>query len=615
MPYLFPEIDESVDIGFELTFPNRVITTDNGSEQRIVPRQSPLRTYSFVKKIVNSVAIATVFNFYASLSGATTAFGYRDKSDYLGTSDAYGIAGGVYTQGVVVGSGGRYQLCKRYTCGSNTHYRPIFWATNLTIYQGGSPVTGWTLLEGGEITGLSGSGHTADFTFYTKVRFEESISRTLSTAKSPAIYSLNNVQLVEVPNDIPFPINDVFNNDVGLTLSSDTRDSLSSNFAVEINKLPSGFEKRQRRGIEVTTLNFGTFALADQVALDYLLCFWLNTKGSGAFFSFEDLSETIVTARFGQEGEQESKFSYTLKIGQPISYYEVSGLSARLFYEGILSNDNSVGALTGNVLTLCDCVKLNNLYTTHDRPIVIDGMTAITSESILFSAIEQTANLDPNNAEIVGVQGIITADLITNQSAQEIEVVLLKGVNWRNPPATIAAHPVYLKQTGQIGEVTVQGETMWSVQIQDNIKRKLSQQIIKVTSPLCSHRFCDSGCTLDTADYTFDTTIATVSSQTQFQLAMTSLDFSFGTVTFLSGANTGLVFSIASGVAGLINLAEIPGKRIASGDQVRVFRGCEKTPEYCKVQFGNYVNFLGIPTSGKWMPGVDAYQNPGVRRE
>ena len=81
--------------------------------------------------------------------------------------------------------------------------------------------------------------------------------------------------------------------------------------------------------------------------------------------------------------------------------------------------------------------------------------------------------------------------------------------------------------------------------------------------------------------------------------------FSGGTLTWTSGANTGLISPVFGHVVDRdirIELAERPPRLIVTGDSFVVRAGCDKTVATCSQRFANLVNFRGFPH----MPGNDA---------
>lgn len=360
MPSLFPLI-ENLTTQAIVEFPkNKILRDDKGREQRIIPHQSPLRTYNLTKKILIASEVNALYSLFDTMKGAQDTFLYQDKSDYEATRLPKALSAGVYTQGVIIQSGSVYQLCKKYVCGDNIHYRPIYYVDTLTIYDSNSNiVSGWTFILGGQITGLSGSGYTATFTFQVPVHFQaDRLENVISASKNSSgntIYSLNDVILKEDRKPISLILTDTFNDYANHTFQIDFlfRSTLSKRYATQKVELESGYDSRitlQDDGI--TEIDFGerTQLIHDQ--LEYLLCVWLNTKGCGAFFNFEDSTNTSVVARFDN-----IPLAYTRRTPLPHDKYEVKGLKARLFYEAVLT-DTGYNGWTGPVLTLCDCIKI-----------------------------------------------------------------------------------------------------------------------------------------------------------------------------------------------------------------------------------------------------------------
>jgi uncharacterized phage protein (TIGR02218 family) len=253
-------------------------------------------------------------------------------------------------------------------------------------------------------------------------------------------------------------------------------------------------------------------------------------------------------------------------------------------------------------------------FTTHDRPLAIGGLNYQPNEAVNPSAIERNATLDVDNTELRGVQGWVSGDYAINNGLLGMNITVLKGVDWRNPPATIEAHPERLKEVGIAGEVTLEGQSTWAIEHQSRVQRLLNQAPIRVTSPLCQHTFCDSGCGLDINNYTVATQITEVGSQTLFRLVGTTNNYSYGSITFTSGPNSGLTFGITEGSDGVIYLADVPEGKVSNGDSVIARQGCAKTESDCKNRYGNYLQFLGVPPKGGWMPGTNFYQNPSIVR-
>jgi uncharacterized protein (TIGR02217 family) len=348
---------ESLNIQTTIKFEqNKILINAAGQEQRIVPHQSPLREFNLSKKSLTPAEVTAIYALFQSCEGRKNTFLYQDKSDYEATRIAKNLAAGVTTQGVVINSNGQYLLCKKYTCGANVHYRPIYSATNLTIYtSGGSVATGWIFNLGGTITGLTGSGHTATFDFDVLVRFNsDQLDSVIETKKVNPVYSLN-VTLIEQRFNLPFWFVDTFNDDCAHQFAIDFlfKSTTTQAFNNQLKDLASGFNKIvQYQDDPITEITFGERTALSQIDFEYMQAFWLCVKGSGAFWDFEGADEVSVKAAF-----RDNNLAYTLTAPQP-KQYSVSPLTARLFYEGI-SVDTGNNGWTGSVLTLCDCVEIS----------------------------------------------------------------------------------------------------------------------------------------------------------------------------------------------------------------------------------------------------------------
>ena len=260
------------------------------------------------------------------------------------------------------------------------------------------------------------------------------------------------------------------------------------------------------------------------------------------------------------------------------------------------------------------------LFTTHDRNLIIDGETYLAAYSFEPTAIETTATLDPNNAELKSIYSEqITSAFVLGGGLRNATIIHLQGIDWRSLPPTVEAHPDTFKEVGQVGKVTGKGRTAFVLENRTRISAALAGSSVLKTSPVCLHNFCDvprvvigGGCGLNIGFYTHQATVDVVNSQSSFLLSSTS-DFTYGYIEFTSGENAGCRFAISTGYNGAIELAEIPEGEVKVGDGVTAVGGCAKTPTACQA-YGNYLNFMGIPTGGSWMPGMDAVQNAPIQR-
>lgn len=348
---------ESLNIQTTIRFGgNKILINAEGEEQRIVPHQSPLREFNLSKKSLTPAETASIYSLFQSCEGRKNIFSYTDKSDYEATRIPKNLAAGVTTQGVVINSDGKYLLCKKYVCGANVHLRPIYSPYDLSIYDAsGNPVNGWSHVWGGEIAGLSGSGHTADFKFDVPVRFaSDNLDTIIETKQVNPIYSLN-LTLIEERWPLPIWFVDTFNDDCQHLFQLDFlfKSTTTQSYNNIVKELPSGYTKiKQYQSAPITEITFGGRSALTQIDIEYMQAFWLCVKASGAWWSFEGTDEMQVYAAF-----RDNALSYTLTAPQP-KQYSVSPMTARLFYEGTKVPTTGYNGFNGGVLTLCDCVAI-----------------------------------------------------------------------------------------------------------------------------------------------------------------------------------------------------------------------------------------------------------------
>ncbi len=85
--------------------------------------------------------------------------------------------------------------------------------------------------------------------------------------------------------------------------------------------------------------------------------------------------------------------------------------------------------------------------------------------------------------------------------------------------------------------------------------------------------------------------------------------FSYGLLTWLTGANAGYKMDVRTSSVGSITLALPMPNPIAVGDTYSVVAGCDKTAATCKGRFNNFINFRGEP----FIPGTDAILRPQTK--
>jgi uncharacterized phage protein (TIGR02218 family) len=113
----------------------------------------------------------------------------------------------------------------------------------------------------------------------------------------------------------------------------------------------------------------------------------------------------------------------------------------------------------------------------------------------------------------------------------------------------------------------------------------------------CTHIFGGPMCQFDRASLGLTFSAATGSTQTVITNAPSSATpFALGTITGVTGANTGYSRTIAAFVSGATVTVKLAFLfPVAAGDQFELLPGCDRTTATCANIFNNAVNFGGFP--------------------
>jgi uncharacterized phage protein (TIGR02218 family) len=242
-------------------------------------------------------------------------------------------------------------------------------------------------------------------------------------------------------------------------------------------------------------------------------------------------------------------------------------------------------------------------FTSLDRPLRFQGLTARSCASLMASATEGAANIGAvANMEL---QGIIDSDAITDADlwggaydGARVEVWL---VPWRGTetPRRLAA--------GWAGRVS-QGERGFTMEVLGPGARLEQQAITKPFTPACRWRdLGQDGCPVNPDALKVAGAITTVVNRRRFaasaMIGPPANPFTQGRVVFLTGANAGFRsetkdFDPASGTFTLWLPAPQP---FAPGDTFEAFPGCDKTKPTCQA-YGAFADFGGFPD----IPGADS---------
>ncbi|TSJ64123.1 DUF2163 domain-containing protein [Starkeya sp. 3C] len=267
--------------------------------------------------------------------------------------------------------------------------------------------------------------------------------------------------------------------------------------------------------------------------------------------------------------------------------------------------------LDGEVTTLACLWRLERAdgwvrgFTDHDQDIAYLGLNYVASTGFLPSAIKSGADLSVDNLDVDGFlddDALKPEDLTAGRfDGARIDIML---VNWAN----LAQGHVLLRR-GWLGEVK-RADQRFSAEVR-GIANRLQQTSGQLYSRLCRTDLGSAECTVDLVPLTDTLTISAVASGDTFTVptARSSGFYTFGICTFLTGANAGAATEILSQIGQSVTLFTPMSRLIATGDQVRLVAGCDKTIETCHSRFSNVLNFRGEPH----IPGNDKVFSYPVR--
>lgn len=239
-------------------------------------------------------------------------------------------------------------------------------------------------------------------------------------------------------------------------------------------------------------------------------------------------------------------------------------------------------------------------YTNHDADLVVGGVTYKADGAFNPSALASSSALSTDNLALSGMVSaadITAEDLVAGRYDQARCDLFV--CNWSD----VSQGALQLRR-GWIGAVKLQSGQYQAQFL--GLHDRLQHSIGDYYTATCRHALGDGGCTVALASYTvIGSVTASVDTTTFHDSARTEADahFSYGTLTWTSGANNGLAVEIQSYSAVTqqftlwLPLPNLP----VLGDTYQAIAGCDKRSVTCKNKFANLLNFGGFPH----LPGVD----------
>ena len=422
------------------------------------------------------------------------------------------------------------------------------------------------------------------------------------------------IELDIIPPDI---FNDTINHDFALNLTKQS--TISPQFETNIITLSSGERKRySRRNTPADTNSLQQRKTLDQKVIEYLICLWLCTKGSGATFRYPDLVNNLsIVSRFNSQ-------SLSYQNQTSLKIYSLGELQLRKFSEGITIDNGTNGNLSSPVLTLCRCILIELTdgqklgYTNFSRDLIIDDVIYRSRRAFDPTALERKLGIEADNEEMRGAfSDSITENLIFSDRFQEARIITAV-VDWRNPPSSLLSLPDEQVQVGYIGEITSKSGETYTLENLTEGSIKLRQSRDEKTSPSCRWSFGQdngdgTGCLKIPPTYT--TYVASVGDRRSFDVYGDFTNLEWGKCSFVDGKNKSATYTIyqiiqQSNQRTRIELFTGASDSIATHDKVILTAGCKRTYDACKNTWNNVQNFGGIPSFGNFMRGNGFYFAP-----
>ena len=243
-------------------------------------------------------------------------------------------------------------------------------------------------------------------------------------------------------------------------------------------------------------------------------------------------------------------------------------------------------------------------WTSADVPISFGGFTWIKGPTIRRGQISEkrgveVAALDVEITALTGVDTIRGNAIIPYIAAHGFDGATVKlerafAPNWLAPIAGTV-----IRFAGKVTSIgSIQGATAkltvssWMILLDAALPRNLYQAG-------CIHTLYDSGCTINPALFSVNSTVSAGGQTTNLATALVAPsvnDYALGRIVFTSGGNNGLSRTVRSNdAAGNVVLVSPLPVAAGAGDTFTIFKGCDLIQPTCTTKFNNLPNFKATP--------------------
>jgi uncharacterized phage protein (TIGR02218 family) len=260
-----------------------------------------------------------------------------------------------------------------------------------------------------------------------------------------------------------------------------------------------------------------------------------------------------------------------------------------------------MGIAEGELTSMALCWRLERTdgagiaLTSHDEPLVRDGIRFDPAPGMLPAAITRSLGLEPDAGEVAGAlrsEALEEQDLALGR--WDDAAIQLAAVDWSE-----ANGESITLLGGEIGTVSISGDGFTADL--HGAAAKLENAVCPATSAECRAHFGDKQCRVDLAGRTFAAVVVQANNSALVLDREFDGRFVFGRFRFMSGANCGIDGTILSAAGSTVRLREFPRAPVEIGCRVELREGCDKRFETCVSRFANAINFRGEPH----LPGND----------
>jgi uncharacterized phage protein (TIGR02218 family) len=239
-------------------------------------------------------------------------------------------------------------------------------------------------------------------------------------------------------------------------------------------------------------------------------------------------------------------------------------------------------------------------YTDLDLPVALNGFTYLAN-SILISGLKYRASCGVNvDSQQVTIFARATDTLGGAPFLQALQQGLFDGAEIQREKAFFAAWgapPIgsVVLFKGRVAQIDSIGRTSAQVTVASDLVLLDIDMPRNCYQANCQHVLYDANCGVVAGTYSTSGNVGAGSTRTQIEWSGAASAHQQGTITFTSGANTGVTATIKSAGSSWLQLAYPLPYAPAAGDVFSASYGCDRTMATCQSRFNNLSQFRGFP--------------------